>query len=556
MPCPSAPFPVEKVNAVSSFSSSKPHATIGRRGAIAAALLLPAALAEAATTGSGAHDIRRFGARGDGTTIDSPAINRAIEAATRAGGGTVMVPPGRYLCFSIRLKDNVTLMLSAGAVIVAADPDRHSGGYDAPENYMEEQFQDFGITHVHNSLIYADGAHNIAIVGQGMIHGVGLDRAEPVGARWHGEKGWVSAKALGITPKQAALRDSREHQVIGRGNKAIGLINCHNVQLRDFTILQGGHFGVIAHGVTNMTIDALTIDTDRDGIDIDCCRDVHVTNCVVNSPKDDAIVLKSSYALGRAVLCEDVTVSGCKTSGYAMGSLLDGTYRTSDYDAPDKLGPLGRIKLGTETNGGFRNILITGCTCVASRGILVGIVDGGTLEDVVISNIVLRDPVNHPLFVHLSNRGRAPAGTGIGTIRRVRFNDIEVSGADSRFPCGVAGLPGHPIEDVSFTNVHVTSAGGGTAADAARTPEERPTASLEVSFMGTLPAFGFYGRHARRLTLRDVEFATERPDARPAIVLDDVQGAIIHGVISPKPRDAVLVTHDCSAVALGTTQQF
>lgn len=535
------------------------RASISRRGAAAllgCALLSPAALAEATPAVAGIYDVRRFGARGNGNTLDSPAINRAIGAAARAGGGTVVVPAGRYLCFSIRLKDNVTLMLGAGAVIVAADPDRHPGGYDAPENYMAEQFQDFGITHVHNSLIYADGASNIAIVGRGMIHGDGLDRAEPVGARWHGSEGWESPRSLGLTPKQAALRDPRERAMIGRGNKAIGLINCHNVQLRDFTILQGGHFGVIAHGVTNMTIDALTIDTDRDGIDIDCCRDVRVTDCVVNAAKDDAIVLKSSYALGRKILCEDVSVIGCKTSGYAMGSLLDGTYRRSDYDAPDKLGPLGRIKLGTESDGGFRNILISNCTCDSSRGILIGIVDGGTLEDVVVSDVVLRDPVNHPLFVHLSDRGRAPAGTGIGSIRRVRFSGIEVSGADYRYPCGVAGLPGHLIEDISFTDVHVASAGGGTVADAARTPEERPTASEEVSFMGTLPAFGFYGRHARRLTLRNVDFATEAPDARPAVVLDDVQGAIIDGLVSPKPRDAVLVTHACSAVALGTTQQF
>jgi len=540
------------MNSTALFSSAS---LVDRRSAIAlvgGVMLAGKAVAEVSPSSAGALDVRRFGARGNGTSIDSPAINRAIEAATRAGGGLVVVPAGKYLCFSIRLKDNVTLMLSAGATIIAADPDQHAGGYDAPENYMEEQFQDFGITHVHNSLIYADGARNIAIVGQGLIHGVGLDRAEPVGARWHGEKGWVSAKALGITPKEAALRDPKERQVIGRGNKAIGLVNCHNVQLRDFTILQGGHFGVIAHGVTNMVIDALTIDTNRDGIDIDCCRDVRVTDCIVNAPKDDAIVLKSSYAMGRNMLCENISVIGCKTSGYLTGSLLDGSYRRPDYGAPDKVGPLGRIKLGTETNGGFRNILISNCTCETSRGILVGIVDGGTLEDVVVSNIVLRDPVNHPLFVHLSNRGRAPEGTGVGTVRRVRFDNIEVSGADRRYPCGIAGLPGHRVQDVSFSNIHVASAGGGTAADAALVPPERPTASEEVSFMGTLPAFGFYARHAERLTLRDVEFTVEQADARPAIVLDDVQGAIIDEVMSPKPLDSVLATHDCSGIALGT----
>src|SRR3546814_4898921 len=110
-----------------------------------------------------------------------------------------------------------------------------------------------------------------------------------------------------------------------------------------------------------------------------------------------------------------------------MGSLLDGSYRKSDYAAPDKLGPLGRIKMGTETNGGFRNILISDCTCEASRGILIGVVDGGTMEDVVVSDIVMRDPVNHPLFVHQSGRLRAPEGTTIGQCRRIRRSEEHTS---------------------------------------------------------------------------------------------------------------------------------
>jgi polygalacturonase len=539
------------------MNGARPHllasAELGRRAVtlgLGGALLASPALANAARVVGDLHDVKDFGARGDGTAIDSPAINRAIEAATKAGGGTVVVPPGRYLCFSIRLKDNVTVVLSAGAVIEAASPDAHRGSYDAPENYMEEQFQDFGITHVHNSLIYGDGVSNVAIVGQGMLHGFGLDRAGP-GARWHGVEGWQSAKALGISPKELALRDANERAAVGRANKTIGLMNCHNVLLRDFTVLQAGHFSVIAHGVTNMTIDNLTIDTDRDGIDIDCCRDVRVTNCIVNAPKDDAIVLKSSYALGRKMLCEDISILGCKTSGYAMGSLLDGTYRPSDYAAPDELGPLGRIKMGTETDGGFRNILISDCTCEASRGILIGVVDGGIMEDVVISDIVMRDPVNHPLFVHQSGRLRAPEGTTIGKCRRIRFDNINVSGANPRFPCGLTGQKGYPITDVSFSNIFVQSAGGGTVADAARVPEERPTSSLEVSYLGTLPAQGLYARHAERLTVRDVEFTVDTPDARPIFVLSDVQGATIDGVISAQPRSNVIAQRDSSNVAIG-----
>ena len=532
-------------------AAARAASVVDRRTALALLGLIASSPAGALALPHGVEDVRRHGARGNGRAIDSPAINRAIDAAAKRGGGIVFVPPGRYLCFSIRLRDDVTLMLSAGSVIVAADPETHGAHYDPPENYLEEQFQDFGITHVHNSLIYGDGVRNVAIVGQGMLHGIGLDREGP-GDRWHARQNWQSAAALGVSPRELALRDPAERAQVGRANKTIGLMNCRNVQLRDFTILQAGHFGIIAHGVTNMAIDQVVIDTDRDGIDIDCCRDVRITNCVVNAPKDDAIVLKSSYALGRPVVCEDILISGCKTSGYAMGSLLDGSYRKSDYLAPDKIGPLGRIKLGTETNGGFRNVRIVDCTCTASRGILMGIVDGGTLEDVSVSGITIRDPVNHPLFVHHAARMRAPRGTPVGRIRRVRFDDIGVSGANPRFPCGIEGIADGPVEDVTMTNIHVTSGGGGTKEDAAREPEYRRETSLEVTYLGTLPAFGFYARHARRVTLKDLHFATDRPDARPAVALREVDGAIIDGLVSPAPRAGAVDARRSKGVVVGT----
>lgn len=511
------------------------------------------AWAQAALENGAIEDIRKHGARGDGRTVDSPAINRAVRAAARRGGGVVLVPPGRYLSFSIRLLDNVTLALSAGAVIEAADPDVHGRNYDPPENYLEEQFQDFGITHVHNSLIYADGASDIGVVGPGMLHGLGLDREGP-GDRWWKRDTWRSARAFGVSPRELALRDANEAAQVGRANKTIGLMNCRNVRLADFVLLQAGHFGIIAHGCTNIGVDNVLIDTDRDGIDIDCCRDVRIVNCTVNAPKDDAIVLKSSYALGRKAMCEDVLIQGCKTSGYAMGSLLDGTYRPSDYAAPDRVGVLGRIKMGTETNGGFRNVRISDCICTNSRGVLIGIVDGGVMEDVVVSDITLRDPVNHPLFVHHGARLRAPKGTPVGAIRRVRFENVQVSGADPRYPCGIEGIADGPVEDVTFRGIEVTSAGGGTAADAAREPEYRRETSLEVSYLKTLPAHGLWARHAKRLMMRDCRFAVEKPDARPAVALSKVEGAIIDGLVSSKPREAAVAARDSSGVTLGSVQ--
>lgn len=509
-------------------------------------------------TGSltGFHDVRRYGARGDGKAIDSPAFNKAIEAAAAKGGGTVVVPPGRYLCFSIRLKSHITLVLMPGSVIEAADPRKHKGRYDLPEGVFEEQLVDYGLAHFHNSLIYGDGVSDIAIVGQGLIHGLGLDREGPP-PRWHGIPGWKSPAEQGLSADAARRAIPLEMEYEGRGNKAIGLTKCRNVLLKDFSILQGGHFACYVLGSTNVRIEGLTVDTDRDGIDIDCCRDVRVTNCVVNAPKDDAIVLKSSFALQRPVFCEDVQVIGCKTSGYLLGSVLDGTYRKSDYVSTDKVGVLGRIKLGTDSATGFRNVLIADCLCENSRGLQLGAIDGGVLEDVTFRDINLVNPVNHPIFLRLSARNRAPRGAGVAKVRRVRFTDIQVSGARMEYPCGVVGIPDGIIEDVSFRGVDVTAAGGGTAEHAARDVPERRNSSLEPSFMGVLPAHGLYARHVRNLSVIDCGFATATPDARPTVVLENVDGAVVDGLRSPKPPAAAVRSGGGSRnVAVGTVQSF
>lgn len=509
-------------------------------------------------TGSltGFHNVRDYGAKGDGKAVDSPAFNRAIEAASAKGGGTIVVPPGRYLCFSIRLKSHITLVLSPGSVIEAADPKKHRGQYDLPEGVFEEQLVDYGLAHFHNSLIYGDGVSDIAIIGHGLIHGLGLDREGPA-PRWHGVAGWKSPGELGLSPDAARRAIPGEMEYEGRGNKAIGLTRCRNILLKDFSILQGGHFACYVLGCTNVRIDGLTVDTDRDGIDIDCCRDARVTNCVVNAPKDDAIVLKSSYALQRPVFCEDVQVIGCKTSGYLLGSVLDGTYLKSPYLAPDKVGVLGRIKLGTDSATGFRNILIADCMSENARGLQLGAIDGGVLEDVTFRDINLVNPVNHPVFLRLSARNRAPKGAGVAKVRRVRFTDIQVSGARMEYPCGVVGIPDGIIEDVSFRGVHVTAAGGGTEADANRTVPERRNSSLEPSFMGILPAHGLYARHVRNLSLVDCGFDTATPDARPTVALENVNGAVIDRLSSPKPREAAIRAGAGSRnIAVGSIQTF
>src|SRR5437764_1068698 len=186
----------------------------------------------------------------------------------------------------------------------------------------------------------------------------------------------------------------------GVANKAIALKNCRNVILRDFSILQGGHFGILATGVDNLTIDNLKIDTNRDGVDIDCCRNVRVSNCSVNSPWDDAICLKSSFGLGYARATEMVTITNCLVSGsFALGSLLDGTFKP--LPTGQRIPRTGRIKFGTESNGGFKNITVSNCVCDGSQGLALESVDGGIFEDVTITNITMRDITSAPIFLRL-----------------------------------------------------------------------------------------------------------------------------------------------------------
>jgi polygalacturonase len=191
-------------------------------GAGLAGAAFPSRPAHAQTTlagaNSGAYDVKIFGASGDGKTIDTPAINRAIEAAAAGGGGTVRFPAGSYLCYSIRLKSNVALYLGQGATIIAADPPSSgSGGYDLAEPKTPwDAYQDFGHNHWHNSLLWGEGLENLSIQGTGLIWGRGLTSSLP------------SAPAADRA---------------GVANKTLSLKNCRNVTLRDFSILKGGHFG-------------------------------------------------------------------------------------------------------------------------------------------------------------------------------------------------------------------------------------------------------------------------------------------------------------------------
>jgi polygalacturonase len=510
--------------------------------------------------GSSIYDVRAVGARGDGKTIDTPAINKAIESASAAGGGTVRFPAGIYLCFSIHLKSHITLYLDQGATILAAASKFSKTSYDPPEPNEWDLYQDFGHSHWQNSLIWGIGLEDVSVLGPGRIDGNGLTRRSPRPRRpiQAGDRPTTLGDAITGARVQSPLGEDDDPSVMnGLGNKAISLKLCRNVVLRDFAILNGGHFAVLATGVDNLTIDNVKVDTNRDGFDIDSCRNVRISNCSLNSPNDDAIVLKSSYALGLARATKNVTMTNCFVSGYDIGSLLDATYKRNVKEAPDHDGPTGRLKFGTESNGGFKNIVISNIVFDHCRGLALETVDGGLLEDVAINNITMRDIVNAPIFLRLGRRMRGPKGMSAGELRRVNISSVVVYNADPRYPSIIAGIPDKLIEDVKLSNIRILYQGGGTKERAAIEPPERETNYPEASMFGDLPAYGFFIRHARGIQLTNVEVSFLKEDQRPAFVLDDVRGADFSHVKAQTSAEvpifvlknvAEFSTHECARV--------
>jgi polygalacturonase len=444
---------------------------------------------------SGIYNVRTFGATGDGKSLDSKAINKAIETAANAGGGTVYLPAGNYLSGSIHLKSNISLYLDQGATIIATS-ENPGEVYDQEEQTVNMTYQDSGHSHFHNALLWGEDLHDVSILGPGTIWGKGL-----------------------INDYK---KDSKE------ANKSLVLYKCRNVIIHDVTFLHAGWFAILATGVDNMTIDNVKMDTNRDGMDIDCCRNVHISNCSVNSPYDDGICLKSTYALGFARATENVTITNCQVSGYDEGTFLDGTYKRTE-NPHYGLHPTGRIKFGTESNGGFKNITITNCVFDYCRGLALETVDGALLEDVEISNITMRDIVNAPIFLRLGARMRGPQGTPVGELRRVSISNIRVYNSDAEQACIITGIPGHDIKDLQLNNIRIYTKGGGKAQDVNKVPELEKNYP-EPSMFGTTAAYGFYIRHVDGLKLRDVEVSYINEDARPAFVLDDVKGLDSHNV--------------------------
>jgi ubiquinone/menaquinone biosynthesis C-methylase UbiE len=411
--------------------------------------------------GRGPFDVLKYGAKGDGQAKDTQAIQAAIDACQRSGGGTVTVPAGTFLSGSLHLKSNVCLHLDHGATL-RASPD--SGDFDPYETLGFKNAADRETSFFHHALIWAEDAERVAITGTGTIHGNRTKRGGP---------------------------------------KPIALKRCRFVTVSGITLLDSPNYCISLLGTDYVTIDGITIRNGySDGIDPDCCRHVRIANCHIES-WDDAIVPKTSFSLGERRSTENLIVTNCVLA--------------SNCNA---------FKLGTESGGDFRNITVSNCVLFSRpnlrppvSGISLLSVDGGVIDGVAISNITMTG-VRCPLFLRLGNRGRDQEKATPGALKNVVLSNIVASGA--QWPCAIAGIPAHPIEGVTLSNVRIGYAGGGTGEQAHVEVPEQLGKYPSADMFGALPASGLFCRHARDLRLSGVDLKWAAPDGRPAVVCEDV----------------------------------
>src|SRR6266850_5583860 len=421
-----------------------------------------------------ALDVRDFGAVGDGRTSDTRAIQRAIDAGQRLGGAIVQLPAGVWLSGTLHLRGRVTVDLAPGAVLLASPDD---GDFAAPERLAFETGSDFETIDFAHALLAGHDLERVTIGGGGVID---MNRTRRSG------------------PKPIALK------------------RCRFVTVRGITIVHSPNYCVSLGGCDDVLVEGVTIrDAYADGIDPDCCRRVRITNCDVESD-DDALCLKASFLLGARGITEDVVVANCRLRS-----------------------PSNCFKLGTESTGDFRQIVLSNCVfsglppedrdasaAAEGGGIAILTVDGGTVDGVMISNVVM-NAVAAPLFVRLGNRGRDQAEPAPGRLRNVSISGVVALGATGT--ASISGIPGHPVEHITVENVRINSTGGADEAGGLRVPE-READYPKVTMYGDLPASGLYLRHARAVVLRNVELTVERADPRPALLADDVSGLHLAGL--------------------------
>ena len=445
-------------------------------------------------------DVRKFGAVGDGRTNCTRAIQAAINQASAAGGGTVVLPKGRFLSGSLELKSDVTFKIAKPATLLGSP-----------------SILDYHRISRWPALLLADKARNITICGQGQIDGQGPIVVED--AIKQIQAGVIEGI---ISPKSHYPGEDYRPELIE-------LFSCRNVRVADVTLRNAACWVQTYVDCDGLKVERVKVRStccwNNDGIDIVDSRNVLIAGCDIDSA-DDGICLKSENA---ALACEDVVARHCRVRTSASG-----------------------VKLGTASFGGFKRIKISDITVYDTYRSAAAIecVDGGVLEDVLISDIKAKNTGN-AIFIRLGHRNKTDA---VSQLSNVVIQNMQVETPAGRpdagyehegppvlephnlIPSSVTGIPGHAVQGVVLKNIVMTYGGGAkrkTAEiklDAMETVPEQEGMYPGFSMFGELPAWGLYCRHVSGLKIENVTMRLKGKDFRPAVVCDDVAGLTIAGL--------------------------
>jgi parallel beta-helix repeat protein len=472
------------------------------------------------------YNILDFGALPDGKTMNTSAIQSAIDAAYKKGKGRVIVPEGIYLTGSIILKSGVELHLLDKAILL---------GSTNPDHYIKMNRW--------KALIMADSQKNISITGQGKIDGQGRKLALHIDSLFY-----------------VGQIDSAQYDFVHRRPKEpmrpqlIEFVSCENIEVKDVTLLSATCWVQTYEKCTNVILDSIYVRSDaywnNDGIDLVDCHQVRITNCNINSA-DDGICLKS---VSMDHYCDSIYIANCAVRSSASA-----------------------IKFGTVSHGGFKNVTIENIKIYDTfrSALAIECVDGGFLENIFVDHI---DAVNtgNAIFIRLGNRTKARS---TGTLKNVTIKNMKVQVAFERpdsayeirgpelpfshntFPSSITGIPGHRVENVTLENIEISYQGRGDS-DVANMPlyrldmvPEKAADYPEFSMFGELPAWGFYVRHVEGLSMKNIKLIIAASDYRPALVFDDVQNLDIKAmIIRGDSKAAHIVLHNTDNVEIDNEQ--
>lgn len=467
------------------------------------------------TAFSADHNILEYGAKADGKTKNTRAIQAAVDKCSREHGGRVIVPAGKFMSGTIVFKNDVTLYLQDGAEIIGS-PDNK----DYPDQLTSEGKKATW------ALIVAQNVNHIAIAGHGTINGNGAAPAFQLGDD-------TAPGYTGVRPN------------------IITMVNCKDIEILDIHLLNSPHWMETYVRCENLHIKGVQIynhsNLNNDGIDIDS-KNVLVEDCNIDSD-DDGICLKSDDP---TVPCENVTIRNCTVA--------------SNCNA---------IKFGTSSYSGFKNINISNITIhkasqdlfrhwstkmkfidqpvTVISGISIENVDGGTTDNVTISNIYM-DDIQTPIFIKFGNRGSLKhKGTPSylpGHLRNIIISNVTAV-SHSKITSSITGFPGYDVENVQLNNIRLSTTGNGMADEAAITlPENETTYPENRMFGNVLPSSGLYIRHVKGISLQNITLQTRNLDARPAIIMDDVKDAHVSLLATEQTEiaDAALKLVNCENV--------